>query len=112
MFGESGGGRSIGSSRTKPKGSSSALLSRQSNAIGLQFYSTHEPSRICSNPLKTNDRRQGYPSQNQEDNSPGFRTLPGKKFHSAFFRLPVRSKLAREGSFRNRDHKWLAHHSR
>ena len=55
MFGESGGGRSIASPRAKPKGSSSALLSRQSNAIGLQFYSTHEPSRICSNPLKTNE---------------------------------------------------------
>src|SRR6185437_57050 len=91
-------GRSIGSSRTKPKGSSSALLSRQSNAIGLQFYSTHEPSRICSNPLKTNDRRHGYPSQNREGNSSRSETFCGEEFHPSFFTLPVRSKLTCEGS--------------
>lgn len=67
-----------------------------------RLCSTHLPSRIQSNSLKTNDGCHGYPSQNREDNSQDFRTHRGERFHSSFFTAPMRSKLAAE-ALKNRD---------
>jgi hypothetical protein len=78
MFGEVGSSRSARLPQAKP-----ALLRR-----GLpRLYSTHVPSRICSNSLKTNDGRHVYPSQNRGDSVPAFGSLRGENpiplFHPA-----------------------------
>ncbi len=109
MSGGVEGSRSAGLPRAKPKGVSPVRLSRQPSAIGLQFYSTHLPSRIRSNSLKTNDGCHGYPSRNREDDFPGFRSLGGEKIHSSFFTAAIRSKLARESSAQESRLRWLTH---
>lgn len=68
MFGEVGSDRSARLPRAEPK----------------RVYSTHLSSRIHSNSLKTNDGRHGYPSQNREDNLPGFGPLRDKNSISLF----------------------------
>lgn len=87
MFGEVGSRRSAGSRRAKSKRGSSAFFSRQPSAIGLQFCSSHQSSRMCSNSLKTKDRCDAYPSQNPEDDFPNSGSLAAKNpfpfFHRA-----------------------------
>jgi hypothetical protein len=81
----------------------SSSFAQRPSAISLQFYSTHLPSRIHSNSLKTNEGRHRYPSQNRERNFPAFGPPRGEKFHSTFFTKPVGSKLARGSTCRKRD---------
>jgi hypothetical protein len=124
MFSEVEGSRSAGLPRAKPKGGSAALLNLapdrklQPGLVCLaldkyrRLYSQHVTSRICSNSLKTKVGRHGYPSRNREDNFPSFGPLRGEKFHSSFFALPDRSKLARGSSGQKPRSIWLAHRSR
>ncbi len=102
MLGEVEGSRNAGLPRAKPKGS--RLLRRDLPRL----YSTHLPSRISSNSLKTNDGCHGYPSRNREDDFPGFRSLAAK-IHSAFFATPIGSKLARGSSVQESRSRWLTH---
>jgi len=77
-----------------------------------RLYSTHVPSRMCSNSLKTNDGRHVYPSQNRGGGFLAFKPLRGARFHSSFFTLPDRSKLARGSSGQESRPRWLAYRSR
>ncbi len=76
------------------------------------LYSTHVPSRMCSNSLKTNDGRHVYPSQNRGGGFLAFRLLRAEKSHSSFFAAPIRSKLPRESVAQESRSRWLSHRSR
>jgi hypothetical protein len=123
MFGEVEGSRSAGLPRAKPRGvsPSSSKLARSRNQPGLvclaldkhrRLYSQHVTSRIHSNSLKTNDGRHVYSSQTRGDDLRAFGPTPRRKFHSSFFTLLDRSKLARGSTVQESRSRWLAHRSR